>query len=122
MPSVFPEEIVNQNTERTMHETPMFMYANFDLPKKDYGTISPIYFAPKMLELTNSKVSPYYALLTEMSQQVQGLEKNVLIDNHNKTIIEDQLSTEAKEYLADYKMVQYDLIMVKLHKNKHVQR
>lgn len=34
LPSVFPEEIVNQNTERTMHETPLFMYANFDLPKK----------------------------------------------------------------------------------------
>ncbi|MBC2181716.1 LTA synthase family protein [Listeria booriae] len=118
LPSVFPEEIVNQNTERTMHETPMFMYANFDLPKKDYGTISPIYFAPKMLELTNSKVSPYYALLTEMSQQVQGLEKNVLIDNHNKTIIEDQLSTEAKEYLADYKMVQYDLISGKGYTKK----
>ncbi|EUJ22645.1 sulfatase family protein [Listeria grandensis FSL F6-0971] len=124
LPSVFPEEIVNQNTERTMHETPLFMYANFDLPKEDYGTISPIYFAPKMLELTDSKVSPYYALLTEMSKEVQGLEKNVLINGKNKTIIEDQLSTKAKEYLADYKLIEYDLVSGKgytksgLFKNK----
>ncbi|EUJ47501.1 sulfatase-like hydrolase/transferase [Paenilisteria rocourtiae] len=110
LPSVFPEEIVNQNTERTMHETPLFMYANFDLPKKDYGTISPIYFAPKMLELTGSKVSPYYALLTEMSKEVQGLEKNVLINGENQTIIEDQLSPKAREYLEDYKLIEYDLV------------
>ncbi|MBC1501689.1 LTA synthase family protein [Listeria weihenstephanensis] len=124
LPSVFPEEIVNQNTERTMHETPMFMYANFDLPKEDYGTISPIYFAPKMLELTGSKVSPYYALLTEMSKEVQGLEKNVLINGNNKTIIADQLSKKAKEYLEDYKLIEYDLVAGKgyskptLFKNK----
>ncbi|WP_118907726.1 LTA synthase family protein [Listeria weihenstephanensis] len=124
LPSVFPEEIVNQNTERTMHETPMFMYANFDLPKEDYGTISPIYFAPKMLELTGSKVSPYYALLTEMSKEVQGLEKNVLINANNKTIIADQLSKKAKEYLEDYKLIEYDLVAGKgyskptLFKNK----
>ncbi|KGL38707.1 hypothetical protein BMT55_06885 [Listeria newyorkensis] len=110
LPSVFPEEIVNQNTERTMHETPLFMYANFDIPKEDYGTISPIYFVPKMLELTDSKVSPYYALLTEMSKEVQGLEKNVLINGDNQTIIEDQLSPKAKEYLEDYKLIEYDLV------------
>ncbi|WP_430534894.1 sulfatase-like hydrolase/transferase [Listeria rocourtiae] len=110
LPSVFPEEIVNQNTERTMHETPLFMYTNFDLPKKDYGTISPIYFAPKMLELTDSRVSPYYALLTEMSKEVQGLEKNVLINGENQTIIEDQLSPKAREYLEDYKLIEYDLV------------
>ncbi|EUJ25215.1 LTA synthase family protein [Listeria cornellensis] len=124
LPSVFPEEIVNQNTERTMHETPLFMYANFDLPKEDYGTISPIYFAPKMLALTDSKVSPYYALLTEMSKEVQGLEKNVLINGDNQTIIEDQLSPKAKEYLEDYKLIEYDLVSGKgyskpiLFKNK----
>ncbi|HFR4577675.1 TPA: hypothetical protein ACHWJ6_002088, partial [Streptococcus suis] len=49
-----------------------------------------------LLETTDSKVSPYSALLTKVME--------------NSTVSEEDLSEEGREILNDFKIVEYDLL------------
>ena len=79
-------------------------------------------------EQTNSKVSPYYALLTEIQKELPTIKvyayndgkKPVFVDKEGKTVKYKQLSKKQKRLYNDLKLVQYDLTTGKqyLYKNK----
>ena len=68
-------------------------------------------------EQTNSKVSPYYALLTEIQKELPTIKvyaynngKNpVFVNKKGKTIKYKQLTKKQKRLYNDLKLVQYDL-------------
>ncbi|HIZ67388.1 MAG TPA: hypothetical protein H9965_02775, partial [Candidatus Streptococcus faecavium] len=62
-------------------------------------------FPAELLAVTNSKVSPYYALLTDVL--------------NNASVDKDQLTDEQKEMANDLKLVEYDLVSGKGYLKKH---
>ena len=79
--------------------------------------VSPIDFIALTAEQTNSKVSPYYALLTEIQKELPTIKvyaynngKNpVFVNKKGKTIKYKQLTKKQKRLYNDLKLVQYDL-------------
>ena len=62
-----------------------------------------------LLERANAPVSPYYALLHHMRQEVPAMDSGMIVDGSDRLVQRSQLSPRARRLLRDYRMVQYDL-------------
>ncbi|MFD1421707.1 LTA synthase family protein [Lactiplantibacillus songbeiensis] len=109
-----------------MHKTPYFIWSNhqkLNQPKyqKMVGTYS---FASEMLQATDSKVTPYYALVQKVSERLPIIASKVsttssnpnlpsggmnLINQTNEQLMTtSELTKQQKKLLHDYELVQYD--------------
>ena len=95
LPGLYPESAF-KNYPEGQYQTDYFIWSNFDAPKLDYPLVNSSDFSAMVFEQTNSKVSPYYALLTEVLKKA--------------SVDKKALEGEAKEIAEDMKMVEYDLI------------
>ncbi|MGQ7359289.1 LTA synthase family protein [Streptococcus suis] len=103
LPGFYPERAFKKNP-LTQYQTDYFIWSNYQTVKKDYPFVNSSDFSAELLAHTNSKVSPYYALLTDIL---------------NQTLVDDsELSTNQKEIAQDLKLVQYDLILGKNYLKK----
>lgn len=110
LPAGLPDRIFEQNSDRVMHETPFFIYANFGSPEPvELPTTSPIFFMPHVFEMAGATLPPYYALLSELEQHVSALQHGRMISHWDSELSPESLTTEARELLRDYRLVQYDL-------------
>lgn len=110
LPSIYSEEILEKNTQRSLRETPLFIYTNFETAKEDLGTISPIYFMNHVLKLTDTKVTPYYALMNDLEKSAKVLDRQTILDGDDKKIDLNDFSKEDLEVINDYKMIWYDML------------
>ncbi|MBD5068809.1 MAG: sulfatase-like hydrolase/transferase [Lactobacillus sp.] len=112
-----------------LHETDYFVYSNAAAVKQGAkkltqhtALVTSTDFPAIVSEQTNAKVSPYYALLTDIYQKLPAITLDIsentinsynsnmqLIDQTGKTVSEKSLSKEQKQILTDYKLAQYDL-------------
>lgn len=76
--------------------TDYFIWSNFETSKLDYPLVNSSDFTALLLEQTNAKVSPYYALLTEVL--------------HKASVDKKELDEEGKQIAEDLKLIQYDLV------------
>ena len=107
-----------------MHSTRYFIYSNkyarehgakAKLTKKtNYVNTSD--FIAMMLEQTNSKVTPYQALLTEVHEKLPAITINYegdkgfeLIDQKGNKVDPKTLTSDQQALLRDYEEVQYDM-------------
>ncbi|HCD07583.1 MAG TPA: hypothetical protein DEQ50_04840 [Lactobacillus sp.] len=111
------------------HETDYFIYSNKYALEHGYGTkkladstevTDPNGFIPLALKQMNQKVTPYYALLTKVQEDLPAMAKNsvgknasLYVDADGKQISSKHFSTNQKQLLHDYKLVQYDLTVGK---------
>ena len=103
LPGLYPESAFKNNPE-SQYQTDYFIWSNFDAPKLNYPLVNSSDFSAMVFEQTNSKVSPYYALLTEVLKKASVYKK--------------ALEGEAQEIAEDLKMVEYDLISGKGYLSK----
>lgn len=111
------------------HETDYFVYSNRYARDHNYGTdkltddtevTDPNGFIPLALKQMDQKVTPYYALLTEVQEKLPAMATNIdessndlYVDKNSQEVKEDQLTTKQKKLIHDYKLVQYDLTVGK---------
>ncbi|GEO64310.1 LTA synthase family protein [Companilactobacillus nantensis] len=120
------------------HETDYFIYSNKYARDHNYGTTKlddatqvtdPNGFIPLALKQMNQKVTPYYALLTKIQEDVPAMAKNIS-DNTNslyvgqdsKEVAEKDLTAKQKKLIDDYKLVQYDLTVGKNYTKKLINK
>lgn len=108
-----------------MHSTRYFIYSNkyarehgakTRLPRKANNFVSSSDFIAMMLEQTDSKVTPYQALLTEVHKKLPAITINFkgdkgyeLIGRKGQVIEPKYLTKKQQELLADYETIQYDM-------------
>lgn len=108
-----------------MHSTRYFIYSNkyarehgakMRLPRKANNFVSSSDFIAMMLQQTDSKVTPYQALLTEVHKKLPAIAINFegdkgfeLIGRKGQVIDPKYLTKEQRELLADYETIQYDM-------------
>ncbi|MBW4083415.1 LTA synthase family protein [Paenibacillus sp. S150] len=92
---------------RLKHETKLMILANFDIGNEPLGTISPAYLGPTVFKLSGQTLPPFYKMLEQVQAQLPGLSKNVLIGASGEPA---SLTSGQQELLADYRMVEYDLL------------
>ena len=95
LPGLYPQSAFKENPE-SQYLTDYFVWSNYETPKLDYPRVNSSDFSALLLEQTNSKVSPYYALLTEVL--------------HKASIDKKELDEEAQEIADDLKLIEYDMV------------
>ncbi|MFC6179790.1 LTA synthase family protein [Lactiplantibacillus daowaiensis] len=125
LPSIYDNVNLEKNGVE-MHKTPYFIWSNHKKLKKiSYQKMVGTYsFASEMLQATNSKITPYYALIQEVSEKLPIIASKVSTTSSNpnlpsggmnlvnskteKLMTISELSKKQKKLLHDYQLVQYD--------------
>ncbi|PFJ19471.1 phosphoglycerol transferase [Bacillus cereus] len=94
-----------------MAETPLLMYANFDIPNDNLGLVSPIYLSNLVLDYAGLNKSLFYQFLSELYKEIPVLRDELKVDKNGEAI--KDLTKKQKEMLEQYKMIQYDLLVGK---------
>ncbi|MGQ7408589.1 LTA synthase family protein [Streptococcus suis] len=106
LPSFYPESIFADKPD-SQYLTDYFIWSNHGNKKLNLPLINSSDFPAAVLAHTNSKVSPYYALLTDVLEHASVDKKNL---------------TDEQQIIADdLKMVEYDLISGKFYLEKYKQ-
>lgn len=92
LPGFYPISAFKDEPEK-QYQTDYFIWSNYQTKKLDYLQVGSSDFIAELLEHTDSKVSPYQALLTD-----------VLLTKKNSSLTKEQEQT-----LEDLKLVQYDI-------------
>lgn len=93
------------------YQTPLLIYSNFDTEKENLKTISPIYFAPMVYEMSGLEKPPFYHLLDQLRDEIPAM-KGLTKLNPDMELI-TKLTKKQKQLLEDYKLIEYDLLMGK---------
>ncbi|MEY2304973.1 LTA synthase family protein [Bacillus tropicus] len=97
------------NERLAMAQTPLLMYANFDMPNDDLGVVSPIYFSNLIFDYAGLNKSLFYQFLSEFYKEIPVLRDELKVDKNGEVI--NDLTKKQKEMLEQYKMLQYDLLV-----------
>ncbi|MCU4977142.1 LTA synthase family protein [Bacillus cereus] len=104
--------ITNEKTpsERlAMAQTPLLMYANFDMPNDNIGLVSPIHFSNLIFDYAGLNKSLFYQFLSELYKEIPVLRDELKVDKNGEVI--NDLTKKQNEMLEQYKMLQYDLLV-----------
>lgn len=104
LPGLYPDTAFIDNPE-SKYLTDYFIWSNDGNQKLSHPKINSSDLPALLLKHTNSKVSPYYALLTDVLE-------NASVDKEN-------LNKEQQEIANNLKMLQYDLVEGKGYITKH---
>lgn len=103
LPGLYPDRIFSSNPD-TQFQTDYFIWSNYQTKKLNYPLVNSSDFTAELLEHTNSRVSPYYALLTQVLK--------------NASVNQSKLNVNQKEIASDLKMIQYDITVGKNYISK----
>lgn len=104
LPGIYPKSIFKDNPN-LQYLTDYFIWSNHGTVKDDYPLVNSSDFPAELLAHTNSRVSPYYALLTEVLNKA--------------SVDKDKLDGDGKEIAKDLKLIQYDLTEGKNYINNY---
>ncbi|MBZ6022715.1 LTA synthase family protein [Bacillus cereus] len=97
------------NERLAMAQTPLLMYANFDMPNDNLGLVSPIHFFNLIFDYAGLNKSLFYQFLSEFYKEIPVLRDELKVDKNGEVI--NDLTKKQKEMLEQYKMLQYDLLV-----------
>ncbi|HHK5558931.1 LTA synthase family protein [Bacillus cereus] len=97
------------NERLAMAQTPLLMYANFDMPNDNLGLVSPIHFSNLIFDYAGLNKSLFYQFLSEFYKEIPVLRDELKVDKNGEVI--NDLTKKQKEMLEQYKMLQYDLLV-----------
>ncbi|WP_088067475.1 LTA synthase family protein [Gottfriedia luciferensis] len=93
---------------RKFSETPFFVYTNYDTEKVHYESLSPSFLSTIVFDKTGLARPPYFDLLTQIRETVPGIKGANRLNTKGELITD--LSTEQKQLIKNYEMVQYNLL------------
>lgn len=128
LPGIYPT-VDMKKYGLTLHETDYFIYSNAYAQKlgakkltRATQLVTPTDFSALTAEQTNSKISAYYALLTDVANKLPALTMNTsestsnsyntsleLIAEDGSEVTTKELTKQQKQLLHDYQLVQYDI-------------
>ncbi|WP_025687318.1 LTA synthase family protein [Bacillus cereus] len=97
------------NERLAMAQTPLLIYANFDMPNDNLGLVSPIHFSNLIFDYAGLNKSLFYQFLSEFYKEIPVLRDELKVDKNGEVI--NDLTKKQKEMLEQYKMLQYDLLV-----------
>ncbi len=116
LPAMWPGSVQSANTEQTLHETPWFVWANFETAPVDTPpVVAPYLLMNQLLAAADAPLTPYDALLEELSGEIAADEAGIMLDAQGRPTSEADLSPRGRELLEDYRLVQYDLSVGERH-------
>lgn len=127
LPGIYASAAKYKENQLTLHESDYFIWSNsssssagskLSPEESDYSSSN--FFMASAAEHMDAKVTPFLALLTEVHQSVPaagrfastdadwGTGSASYLDSSGQLIKKKHLSSEAKQLLEDYRLIQYD--------------
>lgn len=100
------DEISLKETE-LMHQTPFFIWANYDISAEEINSISLNYLATKVMDVSNLKKSGYQLFLSDMYQELPVVSGFGYEDKKGK-VYSYRVDKEYESTLNDYHILQYN--------------
>ncbi|HFI0066626.1 LTA synthase family protein [Streptococcus suis] len=98
LPGLYPDKAFEDNPE-SQYQTDYFIWSNHTSKKQNYPLVNSSDFIAELFAHTDSKVSPYYALLTDILIQA--------------SIDKEEFTEEQQQIADDLKLLQYDITIGK---------
>lgn len=98
LPGLYPDSAFD-GKPNSKYITNYFIWSNHNTKKLNYPLVNSSDFTAELLAHTNSKVSPYYALLTEVL--------------NNASVNKKKLTPKGEKIAEDLKLIQYDITVGK---------
>lgn len=110
-PPFWPRSKIFEQNEKQLRRTPFFLWSNFGkLPARELPLTSPTQFLPLLFEELEAPVTPYYALMNALYDEVPAMTLGEYHTADGEVVTDpEQLDEDAQRLLEDYRMVQYDL-------------
>jgi phosphoglycerol transferase MdoB-like AlkP superfamily enzyme len=110
-PPFWPRSRVFEQNEEQLRRTPFFLWSNFEeLPPRALPLTSPTHFLPLLFNELEAPVTPFYALLSALYDEVPAMTMGEYHTADGAVVTEpEELDGVARALLEDYRMVQYDL-------------
>jgi phosphoglycerol transferase MdoB-like AlkP superfamily enzyme len=110
-PAFWARDRAFDDDRRLLRQTPFFLWSNVErLPAETLPLTSPVYFLPLLLDRLGVPLPPLYALLTELHEELPAMALGEYHAADGTVTSGDGLGQRARELLADYRLVQYDLV------------
>lgn len=111
LPSIYSDEFQAANSDEDMHLTEFLFWDSQDQLKAQTttATMSPVYFGPKLFDLSGLATTGFYQLLNELEVVLPAFEKSFYYQagQWHKTL---ELKGEDKALFEDYRLIQYDIV------------
>ncbi|HFU3949684.1 TPA: LTA synthase family protein, partial [Streptococcus suis] len=98
LPGIYPDYVFEENP-KIQYMTDFFIWSNYQTNKTKFNRVYSSDFIAALLEHTNSKVTPYQALLTKVAEESNSSNDNGEALNDLRLLEYDL--TEGKNYLQD---------------------
>lgn len=109
LPSIYPDSILKQNSQQTMHLTEYFVLATTGLQKQQVPIVSPVYFPALVSEQEGVKTTGFNELLQTLRPILPAFEKESYYINKNWSS-KMKLSSHDEEIFREYALIQYDMV------------
>lgn len=112
LPSIYSDEIKENNDEVAMHLTEFLMYDTenqLTMKETHDAVISPFYFAPNLFKQSNLSTTGFYQLLNTLETELPAFEKGFDYKDGqwSKTV---SLNKAQEEVYEAYQLIQYDIV------------
>lgn len=110
-PPFWPRSKVYDENVEQLRRTPFFLWSNFgDLGARELPLTSPTQFLPLLFDELEAPVTPFYALLLALYDEVPAMAPGDYHTADGRVVNSPaRLGETARDLLEDYRMVQYDL-------------
>ena len=111
LPGIYSGEMLQRNGERTMRETPFFVWRNDEANRAvREPEVTANQLLPLLFDVMQAPAPAYVALLDAVRGGSPAIQRDqFLLPDGSAIIGERDLSPAAREFLEDYRLVQYDL-------------
>ena len=100
------------------HQTPFVIWANYDIPEKDMGTISTNYLSPLILETAGLKLTDYERYLASLYKSLPVISNLGYVDAKGEAFYQIPENQPAiKRLVNDYQCVAYNNLMDTGHRD-----
>lgn len=107
---IYPPSLIKREGLLTAHQTPFLIWSNkHPLKPQKLPTTSPTQFLPKLFDASNTPIPPYYALLDSLDKQLPAMDAGMFVNHDDQVVPRSQLTTEQRQVLNDYRLIQYDM-------------
>jgi len=112
LPGIYSQDIFANQPELS-RLTEYFIWNNKkELPSIKENVSGSYEFIPQLLEVTDSKVTPYQALLTMIKDKLPVMQHNLFYDRLDGHVSETyDFTLQQKQLLDDYELIHYDLTL-----------
>ncbi|MEI5993535.1 alkaline phosphatase family protein [Candidatus Enterococcus mansonii] len=110
LPGIYKGDAVDEDKNHNLlHQTDYFIYSNQESKNVSKKYVTANMFTPMLLDQLNQQVTPYYALMTDVYQNLPGMELQKVMNDQGEYILEKELTKEQKELIHEYRLIQYDI-------------